>query len=129
MIAHVLLFRPSADLAPSEREALVATFERALTNITSIRRAHIGRRRLVGRSYEQAMREDYPFIAMLEFDSERDLRTYLDHPAHAELAQRFFQVMKTALVYDFEMSDASRVREALLDGGTLLDGGSSDGRG
>lgn len=117
MIAHVLLFRPAADLIPAEREALIAAFERALLDIPLIRRASVGRRCLTGRAYEQAMREDYPFIATLEFETEADLRAYLDHPAHAELAERFFQSMEAALVYDFEMADAGQVRQALVGRG------------
>ena len=113
MIAHVLLFRPAASLSSTDREVLIATFERALTDIPMIRRASVGQRRLIGRPYEQAMREDYPFIATLEFASEDDLRAYLDHPAHAALAQRFFQSMEAALVYDFAMADASDLRAML----------------
>lgn len=114
MIAHVLLFRPRADLAASEREALVAAFERAVTDIPFVRRARIGERRRIDRAYETGM-PDYPFAATLEFESEDDLRAYLEHPAHAELAERFFQSMDAALVYDFEMTDAARVRNALLN--------------
>jgi hypothetical protein len=31
------------------------------------------------------------------------LRAYLDHPAHADVANRFFAVLADVLVYDFEM--------------------------
>lgn len=117
MIAHVLLFRPAPNLPASDREALIAAFERALTDIPLIRRASLGQRRLVGRAYEQGMREDYPFIATLEFANEDDLRAYLDHPAHTELAERFFQSMEAALVYDFEIASTTDIRAALAGSG------------
>lgn len=110
MIAHVLLFRPASALAAADRDALIAALERALTDIPLIRRASVGQRRRLGRPYEQLMREDYPFMATLEFDDEESLRAYLDHPAHAQLAERFFQSVDAALVYDFAMTDAADTR-------------------
>jgi hypothetical protein len=115
MIVHVLLFRPAAHLTAADRDALVTTFEQSLADIPLIRRASVGQRRLVGRPYEQAMSDDYPFIATFEFDSLDDLHAYLDHPAHAALAQRFFQSVEAALVYDFEMADATALRTAFSD--------------
>lgn len=115
MIAHVLLFRPLPSLTSDDRRALVSALERALTDIPLIRRASVGQRRRIGRPYEQLMREDYPLIATLEFDDEASLRAYLDHPAHAELADRFFRSVAAALVYDFEMTDAANVRQALAE--------------
>ncbi|MCA1584766.1 MAG: Dabb family protein [Acidobacteria bacterium] len=114
MIAHILLFRPLRGMSIEDRDALIAAFERALTAIPLIRRAQVGRRQQLERPYENVTREDYPFIAMLEFDNATDLGAYLDHPAHAALAERFFQSIEAALVYDFEMIDSSRVREALV---------------
>lgn len=113
MIAHVLMFRPSPSLLAADRDAIIHAFERALAGIPQIRRVTVGRRVTIGRPYEQAMREDYPFIAAIEFDSVDDLRAYLDHPAHAELAERFFQSMEAALVYDFELTDADGLRDLL----------------
>lgn len=113
MIAHVLLFRPLPSLTADDREALVAVLERALDGIPSIRRASVGQRRLVGRPYEQLMRDDYPYIATIEFDDEAGLRAYLDHPAHQALAERFFRSVDAALVYDFEMTDAAGIRQIL----------------
>jgi hypothetical protein len=34
------------------------------------------------------------------------LRAYLDHPAHADMANRFFAVLTDALIYDFEMQSS-----------------------
>lgn len=105
MIAHVVLFRPRHDLADADQVALVAAFESALGAIPSIRRARLGRRFLLGRPYEGLMRADYPYIAILEFDDRAALAAYLDHPAHQQLAARFFEAVEERLVYDFELAE------------------------
>jgi hypothetical protein len=104
MIAHVVLFRPRADLGGAGRDALGRAFERALREIPSIRRARVGRRVTHGRPYEALMRADYQYAAVLEFDDIAGLHAYLEHPAHEQLAAQFFSAFEDALMYDFEMS-------------------------
>ena len=65
----------------------------------------MGRRVTHGRPYERAMRVDYEFAALLEFDDISGLQAYLEHPAHDALATRFFSVVDEALMYDFELGD------------------------
>ena len=103
MITHVVLFRPRAGLSPSDRDGLAAALRVALETIPSIRRARIGRRVTHGRPYEQLMRVDYEFAALLDFDDLAGLKAYLDHPAHDALAARFFSVSEEALLYDFAL--------------------------
>ena len=105
MIAHVVLFRPRADLPAEARQALGAAFEAALAGIPSIRRARVGRRLILGRAYEALMRTDYPYVAILEFADQAALAAYLEHPAHEQLAARFFSAFEEALIYDFEMAE------------------------
>ena len=109
MIAHVVLFQPRANLPPTEREAFAASFEHALTSIPQVRRARVGARRTIGRLYDQQNRCDFSFVAIIEFDSEADLLTYLDHPAHHELGRRFYETAEAALVYDFELMEGAGV--------------------
>ena len=104
MIAHVVLFKPKAGLDPAARERLAAAFERALREIPSIRRAHIGRRVTHGRAYEQLMTVDYAYAAILEFDDVAGLQTYLTHPAHDTLGALFFEAFDVALMYDYDMT-------------------------
>ena len=108
MIAHVVLFRPRRDLQEEARQALVAAFEAALAGIPSIRRARVGRRLILGRAYEALMRADYPYVAILEFADRAALVAYLEHPAHAQLAARFFSTFDEALMYDFELAELER---------------------
>lgn len=108
MTVHLVLFRPKADLTADQRAALASSFEAALRAIPAIRKARVGRRVLVGRPYEQQMR-DYPYAAVIEFDDEAGLRAYLDHPAHQQLAARFFESFEDALIYDFELQESAAI--------------------
>ncbi len=107
MIAHIVLFRPRRDLAADAVQALVAAFEAALSSIPSIRRARVGRRVVLGRAYDALMRADYPYVAILEFDDRAALTAYLEHPAHEQLATRFFTAFEEALIYDFELAEGT----------------------
>jgi hypothetical protein len=102
MIQHVVLFRPKASLSDAEQRALVAALKRAVAGIPMIRKSVIGRRIRLGRpGYETQMAEHFEYSAILDFDSEADLRAYLDHPAHQELGQRLFTAADAVLAYDF----------------------------
>ena len=112
MIAHVVLFKPRADLSLDARSQLAASFETALTDIPSIRRARVGRRITHGRGYEGLMTVDYQFAAVLEFDDEAGLKAYLEHPAHQRLGSKFFEAFEQALIYDFDLAEGT---EALAE--------------
>ncbi len=114
MLAHVVLFRPRADLSPPERQSLADAFASALRDIPTVRRARVGRRFTHGRGYEQAMRVNYEYAAVLEFDDAAGLLAYLEHPAHQQLAEHFFSVFEEALMYDFELQEGAEGIAALL---------------
>ena len=113
MVAHVVLLKPRAALGAEDREALLGAMRDAFTGIAEIRRVRIGKRLLIGRGYETQMAEHFEYSAIIEFDSEADLRVYLDHPRHLELGKRFFASVDAALVYDFTVVDAEAVRDLL----------------
>jgi hypothetical protein len=113
VITHVVLLRPRAGLSTDERTGLVDAFRTAVRTIPSIRRVRLGKRVKHGRQYEQLMGVDYEFAALLEFDDVGGLQAYLDHPAHAALATRFFQVLDEALMYDYELDDGEAGLEKL----------------
>ena len=117
MIAHVVLFRVRPDISPTDRQALIDAFATALREIPSIRRARVGRRVRIGRSYEQLTRVDLPYAAILEFDDADGVRAYLDHPAHEVISTKFFAVISETLIYDFEVEgSAEGLRGMLVDG-------------
>ena len=50
------------------------------------------------------------FMVSIGFDDLAGLQTYLRHPAHEELAARFYQSLSSALIYDFEAGGVERNR-------------------
>ena len=113
MVSHVVLLKPRATLSTEQREALLESMRIAFDGIPEIKRVRVGKRILIGRGYETQMTEHFEYSAIIEFDSEADLRAYLNHPTHADLGQRFFQSAEAALVYDFVIVEAERVRDLL----------------
>ena len=105
MITHLVLFRPRAGLTDAERNRLAEALRTALEQIPSIRHARVGRRVTHGRAYEQLMRVDYTYAALLDFDDLAGLQAYLQHPAHETLAATFFQTFEEALMYDYELKE------------------------
>lgn len=102
MISHVVLFSPKASMTVAQREAMVNALRRAVDGIPQIKRFTIGKRLLLNRpGYETQMAEHYEYSAILEFDSEADLRAYLDHPAHDQLGKLLFSTADAVLAYDF----------------------------
>ena len=117
MTVHLVLFRPRPELADDQRASLATALERAFHDIPSIRRARVGRRVMLGRPYEQLMRSDFPYAALLEFDDAAGLRAYLDHPSHEQLASRFFESFEETLIYDFVLQEGpAGVASLLADG-------------
>src|SRR5204863_4294066 len=52
LIAHIVLFRLRPDVPAEDRRALIDVWAAALNDMPMIRRARVGRRLTVGRSYE-----------------------------------------------------------------------------
>jgi stress responsive alpha/beta barrel protein len=108
MIAHVILFRPRPDLTEARRRETLDAFVTAVNSVPTVRRVRIGRRVRHGRpGYEQAMREDFQYAAVIEFDDLTGLTAYLEHPAHLGAAAHFTSSGATALAYDYEMVDTA----------------------
>ena len=107
MIAHIVLFKPRADLSADTRQRLAEFFEAALRQIPSIRRARVGKRITHGRGYEALMTIDYQYAAVLEFDDVAGLKAYLEHRAHEQLGSQFFDVFEEALMYDFDLAEGT----------------------
>ena len=113
MIAHIVLFKPRGDLPAEARRQLATTFEAALNEIPSIRRARVGPRIIHGGNYEALMTVDYQYAAVLEFDDAGGLKAYLEHPAHQQLGAQFFAALEQVLVYDFDLTDGAKDLAAL----------------
>jgi len=103
MIAHVVLMNPRADLSPSDRQAFLAAFNRALREIPSVRGVRVGRRVRIGANYESLSPDAGDYIAVIDFDDMAGLQAYLQHPAHQELGARFYQALRSAIVCDYDV--------------------------
>jgi hypothetical protein len=55
------------------------------------------------------------YVAMIDFDDLEGLQSYLKHPAHVALGERFGESLTSALVYDFEVG-GMEVLETLASG-------------
>ena len=104
MVVHVVLFRPKAGLSEESRREMFDALQAAVTGIPSVRRFSVGTRKTVGAAYEQLMREDFPFTAIVEFDDLAGLQAYLRHPQHQKLGALFYQLQESALAYDYEIT-------------------------
>jgi hypothetical protein len=107
VIAHIILFAPRSDLSPAQREEVLSAFSRATTAAPTVRNVRIGRRILHGLpGYEQLMRTDFEYAAIVEFDDVAGLEEYLRHPAHAAAGRHFAESAAAALAYDYALVPA-----------------------
>jgi hypothetical protein len=109
MISHVVLMKPRVDLSDLDRTAFVDAFERAVRDIPTVRDVSVARRLRHGAGYEQTA-PDVAFVATISFDDLAGLQTYLGHPAHQELGERFGRAMQLAMVYDCEVGELGDLR-------------------
>ena len=106
MIVHVILFEPRPDLTDAQRQQVIGDLRTAAGSIPSLRRCRIGRRLRHGAGYEAAMKVDYQYAAMMEFDDRAGLEEYLRHPAHHAAGRHFTMSASSALAYDYEVEEA-----------------------
>ena len=105
MVWHLVLLKPKVDLSVGDRAALVASFKRAIREIPTVREVRVGRRVTHGAGYEATAPDAADYLVSIGFENLEGLQVYLRHPAHEELAGRFYQSLSAALVYDFEAGD------------------------
>jgi hypothetical protein len=119
MISHVVLMTPRQDLTDADRRAFAASFERAVSEIPSVRGVRVGRRVLMGAGYEKSGAAAADYMAIIDFDSVEGLASYLQHPAHADLGARFSASLASAAVYDFESGGLEMIEAWLHPVGDL----------
>lgn len=108
MTFHVVLFRPRPDLSDADRDGLLAAMRVAAREIPVVRGFRIGAHIAEPIPYVMTGFPAFPWIALLEFDDEAGLRTYLAHPLHRELGARFNAAAEAALIYDYTTSDVAQ---------------------
>ena len=106
MIVHVILYRPRTDIADAARQQMLDGLATAAITIPSVRRLRVGKRVKHGApGYEQAMRVDFEYAVIVEFDGVEGLTAYLSHPAHNAIGGHFTASASDSLAYDYEMFD------------------------
>ena len=105
MTVHVVLFRPRTDIGDVDRDGLLDAMRVAAREIPTVRRFRIGAHISEAVPYVISGFPSFPFMALLEFDDETGLRTYLAHPLHRDLGARFNAIAAAAMIYDFTISD------------------------
>lgn len=116
MIAHVVLFAPRADLSRAQRLDILESFRAAADGAPSVRSIRIGRRVRHGLpGYEGAMRENFEYVAILEFDDVDGLKAYLQHPAHTSAGRHFGTSAAAALAYDYAIVSPGELAALISD--------------
>ena len=105
MIVHVVLFRPRPDITDADRDGLLDAMRVAARDIPTVRRFRIGEHIAEAVPYVISGFPSFPWVALLEFDDEAGLRTYLAHPLHRDLGVRFNASAEAAMIYDFTIAD------------------------
>jgi stress responsive alpha/beta barrel protein len=114
MITHIVLFKAHETLTLEQKRSILEAVVAAVKRCPSVRECRIGRRVRHGvPGYEQAMREDYQFALVLEFDDLQGLKDYLAHPEHEKLGGFFATASSASLAYDYELVPLERAHLAL----------------
>lgn len=111
MITHVVLMKPKPDLPADTRRAFATAFEHAVTVIPSVRGVQVGRRVRHGAGYEARTPDAADVVAFVMFDDLDGLRTYLAHPAHAEVGRLFGESLQSAMVFDLDVGGIERLAD------------------
>jgi hypothetical protein len=110
VIVHVILFTPKTDLPARASRDLLASLEEAAAVIPSVRRFRSGPRVRHGLpGYEQMMRDEFTFAAIVEFDDMDGLKAYLAHPAHRAIGDHFTASAERSLAYDYQLDEVAEV--------------------
>jgi hypothetical protein len=115
MIAHIVIFEPKTGLTPPQTRAVLEALQIEAARIPAVRSFAVGRRVRHGLpGYEQSMRSDFEYAAIVQFDDMAGLKAYLQHPAHAAIARYFADSAAAALVYDYQLVDIAEA-DALVE--------------
>ena len=98
MIRHVVLFRFNEGASDAAKESMAAGLASLPSRVPVIRAWSQGANVVPSdRSYD--------FCLVGDFDSENDLQTYQDHPAHQDVVSRLIRpIVSSVVVVDFPPS-------------------------
>jgi hypothetical protein len=105
--AHIVLFQPKATVNEADRASFAGSLQRACREISSVRRAVVGRAADVDAGYARSFGDGgFEFAAVFEFDDRDGLVEYLQHPIHKELGRLFWLVCERTAIVEVDLTDA-----------------------
>jgi hypothetical protein len=100
MIKHVVMWKlqPFAEAGPAEANAerMKEDLEGLKNTIKEIRSIEVGINKIVSR-------DSFDVVLIAEFDNEKDLEAYQNHPAHKEIGEWVNKVRLLRKVVDYEL--------------------------
>jgi hypothetical protein len=106
VIAHIVLFRPKADLSDDELRLFAQLFKRVCVEVPGIERVRVGP--VIGGGVFTGTEiglSTYSVAAYLEFKDHQALEDYLQDPLHREFAGSFWSCSEETAIADAEMVD------------------------
>lgn len=106
MIAHIVLFRPKAELTDDDLRLFTQLFRRVCVEVPGIERVRLGP--VVGGGVFGGAKlgsSPYSAAAYLEFKDRQALEAYLQNPLHREFAESFWRYSEETVIADSEMVD------------------------
>ena len=106
VISHIVLFTPKDSVAGTLRESFALKLRQACLEIPGIKHVTVGRTTTIDAGYTRFLgNKTYEFAAVFDFDSESELRAYLQHPLHRELGQLFWDLCSVTTVVEVQSVD------------------------
>lgn len=89
-----------------ERTALTRALDSACREISTIQQVRVGKTVDLNFGYEQrSFGQQFDYVAVFEFRAVVDLRAYLGHDHHKNLAEMFWKVCDRTMILDVEAID------------------------
>jgi len=107
LISHIVLFQPKPGLKSVEILGFAQQLHATMRSIGTVRRAMVGRRIDVNSGEDRSFGDStYEYSAVVEFDDQAGLVSYLNEPAHRELGRLFWLYCERTVVLEVQAVDA-----------------------
>lgn len=106
MILHVVLYQPRGSATTEERTALTRALDSACREISTIQQVRVGKTVDLNVGYEsRSIGQQFDYAAIFEFRDVIDMRAYLGHDHHKNLAEMFWKVCDRTMIIDVDAMD------------------------
>ena len=101
------MFRAKPGLNHEQRKSFALKIQETCRTVSTVRRALVGRTLDINAGYSRSLGDNtYEFAAVLDFETEADLLSYLQNPLHKELGRLFWECCESTVVMEVEAVDA-----------------------